>query len=600
MATKKTPQQFLIELQERNLRYPSRPLTLTPDQTYQGTYIKLYFQCHNNHVVLMSPKNVLSGYDCNQCAMSIVGINNKKTHENFIIQLEQRNILYPDKQVTLVDGIYKNTNTPLLFSCNKGHSWYAIPKTIIRGSYCPTCKISTTVNAHKYTTEIFKDKLQEHLIQNPEKSVSLLPNQQYTGFRDKLKFSCNQQHEWYTTPDNILNGNSGCPTCAKTKTFSLKALAWLRYIEQEQGVIIQHANNYGEYTIPGTRFKADGYCIETNTIYEFYGDFWHGNPLTTNHAHFNDITQTTFGELYEKTMEREEVIKQLGYNIVSIWESTYDTAKKANDFYHIVNKLKITTHNIYYWTLSDLYQTADNNTKFTLLNLTKSSTLPSIHIYEDEWNSNKPLVISKLTHYSQQSNTTRIHARQCCIREIDKKQKQQFLNTFHIQGADNSQLYYGAFLNNELLAVMTFTSPRVALGYKNKDRSLYEGVWELSRFATNTAYRIPGIASKLLKHFEHNNTWTEIYSYADKRWSTGNMYIQLNFTLVADNPPDYFYVINGARKHRWNYRKDILKHKLANYNPLLTEYQNMVNHGYYRVWDCGTLKFTKINNIVTP
>lgn len=70
------------------------------------------------------------------------------------------------------------------------------------------------------------------------------------------------------------------------------------------------------------------------------------------------------------------------------------------------------------------------------------------------------------------------------------------------------------------------------------------------------------------------------------------MYHQLGFKLTADNPPDYFYVKDGVRKHRWNYRKDILKTTLPRYDPNKTEYQNMVDHGFWRVWDCGTLKFS--------
>lgn len=73
------------------------------------------------------------------------------------------------------------------------------------------------------------------------------------------------------------------------------------------------------------------------------------------------------------------------------------------------------------------------------------------------------------------------------------------------------------------------------------------------------------------------------------------MYIQLGFELVANNPPAYFYVVDGVRKHRWNYRKDALKTKLPRYDSSLTEHQNMKNHGYYRVWDCGTLKFSMVN-----
>lgn len=216
-------------------------------------------------------------------------------------------------------------------------------------------------------------------------------------------------------------------------------------------------------------------------------------------------------------------------------------------------------------------------------------------IFEDELFNTK-LIQAKLRHYTNQNqNLERIHSRACIIRECSKEEKKVLLDTNHLQGNDIAQFNYGAYFNGQLVAVMTFSRPRVALGQKGKkDR---EGQWELSRFCTDVNFRIPGIASRLLKYFQrHHPNWVEIYSYADKRWSKGNMYYQLGFELVIDNPPDYFYVIEGVRKHRWNYRKDILKNTLPNYDVKLTEYQNMTNHGYYRVWDCGTLKFSMKNN----
>jgi hypothetical protein len=215
-----------------------------------------------------------------------------------------------------------------------------------------------------------------------------------------------------------------------------------------------------------------------------------------------------------------------------------------------------------------------------------------IILFEDEMK-NTSLLQAKLLHYTNRGIHTRIHARQCIVRLCSKEEKKQLLDTNHIQGNDNAPVAYGAYFNDKLVAVMTFSPPRIALGQKgNKDRS---GQWELSRFCTDVTHRIPGIASKLLTTFKRNHSWTEIYSYADKRWSVGNMYHQLGFTLIADNPPDYFYVIEGTRKHRWNYRKDLLKTKLDKYDPTLTEYQNMENHGFWRVWDCGTLKFSISN-----
>lgn len=34
----------------------------------------------------------------------------------------------------------------------------------------------------------------------------------------------------------------------------------------------------------------------------------------------NIVSKKTFGELYQNTLEKEEVIKKLGYNLVVMWE----------------------------------------------------------------------------------------------------------------------------------------------------------------------------------------------------------------------------------------------------------------------------------------
>jgi hypothetical protein len=80
---------------------------------------------------------------------------------------------------------------------------------------------------------------------------------------------------------------------------------------------IQHAENGGEYTIENSKYKVDGYCKELNTVYEFNGDLWHGNPLIYNGNDMNPVTKTTYKELYDKTIKKELFIKNLGYNLIT-------------------------------------------------------------------------------------------------------------------------------------------------------------------------------------------------------------------------------------------------------------------------------------------
>ena len=96
------------------------------------------------------------------------------------------------------------------------------------------------------------------------------------------------------------------------------------------GVSIQHAKNGGEVMIPNTPYRADGFCKETNTVYEFWGDFWHGNPEIYEATQLNKVKQKTFGELYEDTMKKKQDIIAAGYNLIDIWERQWYNTSITN------------------------------------------------------------------------------------------------------------------------------------------------------------------------------------------------------------------------------------------------------------------------------
>lgn len=209
-------------------------------------------------------------------------------------------------------------------------------------------------------------------------------------------------------------------------------------------------------------------------------------------------------------------------------------------------------------------------------------------IFEDEWMFKQDIVKSMLKQRVGLNNNPQIYARDCEIREIKKDIKRDFLKKFHIQGNDNSSIRLGAFTkeNDVLVAVMTFSHPSRAKGVRIKK----DGQWELNRFCTDSNFRVPGIAGKLLEHFKRNYEWKEIFSYADRRWSEGNLYHKLGFTLVSNLTkiiPNYWYIDCNKliRIHRYALRKT------KNDDPILTEKMSRIIQGYERIYDCGNLKF---------
>ena len=214
-------------------------------------------------------------------------------------------------------------------------------------------------------------------------------------------------------------------------------------------------------------------------------------------------------------------------------------------------------------------------------NKCKEKGIRLIHIFEDEWLFKKDIVKGRLKNLFGARTSQRIHARKCQIKEITPNEKNEFLKKYHIQGADSSTIKLGAFYNDKLISVMTFSYGNPSKGSKKK-----EGIWELNRFCSDFDYHIPGIASKILTYFKRNYSWKQIFSYADLRWSTGNLYYQLGFKLEHITKPNYWYIANYQRIHRYNLRKT--KDDPKN----IPEHILRKQEGYNRIWDCGHYKFS--------
>ena len=124
------------------------------------------------------------------------------------------------------------------------------------------------------------------------------------------------------------------PEYAKTDNFSKMSIIWLNYVLTNKGLNIQHALNGGEkkLTIDNKTYKVDGFCKKTNTVYEFYGCFWHGCPNCYKPNIINSKNQRDMGTLNDLTIEKRETIKSAGYNHVSTYECQLNKSKEFQKF----------------------------------------------------------------------------------------------------------------------------------------------------------------------------------------------------------------------------------------------------------------------------
>lgn len=223
-----------------------------------------------------------------------------------------------------------------------------------------------------------------------------------------------------------------------------------------------------------------------------------------------------------------------------------------------------------------------------------SKLTPNSYIFlEDEWRNNAPLIYDKIIHKLHKGNKSKIGARKCTIKYVDYSVIKDFTNVNHLQGSVSgpSAKYLGAYYDNELVAMMSFCTPRNK-GLQNK--YINKNSYELLRFCTDTTYTLPGIASKMLAFFKNTNDWDVIYSYADKRFSNGNLYNKLGFNKIEDTDKGYFYIKDGVKYNRTQFQKSKLSEKLEYFDESLSEVANMLNNGYTKVYDLGQHVFEMV------
>jgi hypothetical protein len=206
------------------------------------------------------------------------------------------------------------------------------------------------------------------------------------------------------------------------------------------------------------------------------------------------------------------------------------------------------------------------------------------HIFENECYSK--LEIWKSVIVNALGKSKRLGARKCILKPVPKKDIRPFLEENHLQGYANSPIAYGLYYEDELYSLMTFASGKGRMD-KNTD-------WELIRFCNKKGYNVQGAASRLLKAFRADHPGS-IKSYANRRWSNGNLYRALGFKELGISEPNHFYWhLNDSSLHlhaRQSFQKHKQSNKLEIFDPNKTALDNMIINRYTILWDSGNYNF---------
>jgi len=198
-----------------------------------------------------------------------------------------------------------------------------------------------------------------------------------------------------------------------------------------------------------------------------------------------------------------------------------------------------------------------------------------IHITDYEWKHKQEIIKSIIK--SRLGMNEKIHARQCEIRQVDKKIEREFLNKYHIQGYVASSIAFGLFYKSNLIMIITIG--------KSRFKSDYD--FEILRMCAKSNFTINGGVSKLVSHLKKLCPNSSIVSYCDLSKGTGKGYIKAGFTFIENTGPGYFWTNGNDVVSRYKSQKAKLHSWLDTFDSSLSESMNMFNSNYRRYWDCG-------------
>jgi len=301
-----------------------------------GLIKKVWWKCskNNHHEWESRIDSRVKGYNCPICSNKLIcpkdQCNSLYYNYNDIVKKE-----WNEKKNGSMKKYFPHTKKKVWWICSnkKHHEWEASisNKMIKNRGGCPMC-LKHAICQVDHCNSLYHD-CSDIIKREWDSDRNGSMKNYFPQTNKKVWWICskNNEHKWKTYISH-RNGpkKSGCPECSTTG-YSKTAIRWMNYIAGKNNINIIHAGNGTEYKIRNSKYKADGYCKDTNTIYSFCGCIWHGCTKCRKGNDKNPFSKKLYKDLYKKTIEREKFIRSQGYNLVTIWEHEWNDIVKNNN-----------------------------------------------------------------------------------------------------------------------------------------------------------------------------------------------------------------------------------------------------------------------------
>ena len=361
-------------------------------------------------------------------------------------------------------------------------------------------------------------------------------------------------NENYVNKEKIKESLNNRTYEEKQKTKQLKKENWLSKSKIDKNIILEKRKqtNQNKYGVPWSCMRTE--CrLHSGSISKINQHF--ANMLMNNDVSFEQefvLENYSYDFKINNTLVEIDPTYTHNSTISAIFNNSKSKKEPLSKFYHL-NKSNIAQENGYF----------------------------CIHLFD--WD-DKHKIINMFI------KKQKLYARNCEIKEVKKKECDDFLNLYHLQNTCNGQkIRYGLYYNDQLVEVMTFGKPRYNKNYE----------WELLRLCTHKDYKVVGGSERLFKHFLRELNPQSIISYCDNSKFSGDVYERLGMELINISNPACIWS-KGKIKITDNLLRQQGFDRLfgTSYGKGTSNKELILNEGFVEVYDCGQKSFKYINKSI--
>lgn len=528
---------------------------------------KVCTQCHRDldlcHFSLRNKQRGIYQSWCKECSAekkksssSTPGFRKVKEENSLYIKRPEIAAQWSDKNTISPKEISPSSMFKVWWVCSvdNSHVWSASPNSRSSGKGCPLCCGKTAIPG-KNDIATTHPELAELWGKDNEKN----PCELKISTKEKISFVFPCGHKYVSTPSTLPHQ---CPYCHPPQNLLSQHAPELRQEYAKNNVVSFDNLTYN------SSYRALWKCSQGHQWEAVVYQRVNGKTQCPQCVVRNSQAEDDIYDFLLSFIPSESIIRH-DRGVVN---------GKELDFYLPYHQVAIEFNGLY-WHTED--KGCPRKYHYNKWKECHDKGIQLITIWEDDWEKKPQLIMDMLAYKLKASDKKKVYARNAHIVRLDTQAARDFLNKYHIQGFVPGTYYYGLKDDKgDIVAVSV---------WRKNATSLY-----LDRYATSCS--VVGGMGKMLKNTikNHGDLFQEIVTFSDHCVSDGGLYETLGFYRDREIRPDYCYIVNKERVHKFNYRiQRFQRDDDLIFFPGLSESELAKENNLYRLWDCGKTRWVK-------